>query len=98
MPYLFWALGLPEVAQMSPQGWGHEGSLWTICVHLLPGLVLLQGRNQDPNFQREEARPDGRRGIRGRPGTVPQTLSTSRAETIFTDMKLKPAQPPTSLL
>lgn len=57
-PHLFCALGLPEVAQMSPQGWGHKGQPVepSVCIFSL-GLVLLQGRSQDPNFQREEARP-----------------------------------------
>lgn len=59
MPHLFGVLRLSEVAHMSPQGWGHKGQPVerSVCIFSL-GLVLLQGRNQDPNFQREEARPE----------------------------------------
>lgn len=44
-PHLLWALRLPGVAQMSPQGWGPEGQPVepSVCTFSL-GLVLLQGR------------------------------------------------------
>lgn len=64
-----------------------------MCIFSL-GLVLLRSRNQDPNFQREEARPEMESDLRAKPETVPQTLSSPKAETIFINVKLKPAQSP----
>lgn len=59
IPYLFQVLSLSEVAQPLPQGEGHKGQPMepTVCIFPL-GLVLQQGRSQDRNFQREEARPE----------------------------------------
>lgn len=65
-------------------------------MHLRTGPGAPAGQESGPNFQREEARLE--EGDKRKARDCPPTLSTPRAETIFTDMKLKPAQPPTSLL
>lgn len=100
-----WALSLLGALKWEchlREGQGGKPAEPIVCVSSL-GLELLQGRSQDPRF------PEGGRKARvGRRGKGkarwtqhlghPQTLSVLRAETVFADRKLKPAEPPSPLL
>lgn len=52
----------------------------TVCIFLM-GLELMQGKNQDPAFQKEDTRPEREGGVKAEP----PRLSAPKAETIFAD-------------
>lgn len=82
-----------------------EGSLWSLlCASFHWAWSSCRaGIRTVSAFQRVDARPEWEGGVRAKPGGRqhlghPQTLSALRAETVFADRKLKPAEPPSPLL
>lgn len=59
-----------------------------VCVFPL-GLVLPQVKSWDPDFQREEERPE-KEGDKSKARHCPQTLRAPRAETTFADVTPTP--------